>query len=296
MPRSMTGYARVQTETPEFSLTVSVKSVNHRFLDVQIRMPAEMEAFEPAVRRRLRERIARGALQVNARLETRGPAALRVDHRLVEGYLAAYRDVAQRQGITAAPDLNVLFRAPGVVAWGEAGGAAAAGLERALLEALDRALDELIREREREAAPIVAEMQRRSEAIDAAVAGIASQRDGLTRALAERLAQKLSEWLGALSLDPQRILQEAALVADRTDITEEIERLRVHNGQLRALLGEPGDMGKKLDFLLQEMNREANTIVSKTSGIGQAGLRITDLGLEIKAEMEKLREQGMNLE
>ena len=161
---------------------------------------------------------------------------------------------------------------------------------------LDRALDELDRAREREAAGIVEEMMRRSQAIDAGLDRIEELRCGLTQSLAERLAQKLSELLKGIGLDPQRVLQEAALLADRSDISEEVQRLRAHNRQLRALLASSGELGKKLDFLLQEMNREANTTVSKTSGIGESGLTITDLGLSLKAEIEKIREQGMNLE
>ena len=296
MPRSMTGFARVQTETPEFSLTLSVKSVNHRFLDLQMRLPAELDAYEMAVRQAIKKRVARGSLQVSASLETRGLAAIRIKHEWVESYLAAYRELAARHGVATEPDLNAVFRLPGIVSFGEPDPERNAGLEKALLEALDRALDELDRSREREAAGMVEEMVRRSAAIETSLERIEQLRSGLTQLLAERLAQKLSELLKGVGLDPQRILQEAALVADRSDISEEVQRLRAHNHQLRALLASSTELGKKLDFLLQEMNREANTIVSKTSGIGESGLAITDLGLSLKAEIEKIREQGMNLE
>ncbi|MBI3695206.1 MAG: YicC family protein [Acidobacteria bacterium] len=296
MPRSMTGFARVQTETPEFSLTLRVKSVNHRFLDLQMRLPAELDGYETAARQAIKRRIVRGSLQVSASLETRGAAAIRIKDQLVESYLAAYRELAARHGVSAEPDLNAVFRLPGIVTFGEPDADRNAGLEKVLLEALDRALDELDRAREGEAAGIVEEMARRSQAIETSLEHIEQLRSGLSQLLAERLTQKLSELLKGASVDPQRILQEAALLADRSDISEEVQRLRAHNEQLRALLASSGELGKKLDFLLQEMNREANTIVSKTSGIGESGLAITDLGLSLKAEIEKIREQGMNLE
>jgi uncharacterized protein (TIGR00255 family) len=294
----MTGFARVQTETPEFSLAVSVKSVNHRYLDVQMRLPAELEAFEMAARQAIKKKIARGYLQLTAGLEMRAPAPLRIKRHIVEGYLEAYREMAREHGITAEPDLSGLFRLPGIVTFGEPDPDRNAGLEKALLWTLDRALDELGRAREREAAGIVEEMERRSRLIDGALGHIEQLRDGLTERLTERLNQKLAELLQGASLDPQRILQEAALAADRSDISEEVQRLRAHNEQLRAVIGPSsgGEVGKKLDFLLQEMNREANTIVSKTAGIGESGLAITDLGLTLKAEIEKIREQAMNLE
>ena len=296
MPRSMTGFARVQAETPEFCLTLSVKSVNHRFLDVQIRLPAELEAFEMAARQAIKKKVARGYLQVNAALEMRGAAMVRIKRHVVEGYLAAYRELAAEYGIATEPDLNAVFRLPGIMSFGEPDQGRTADLEKVLLETLDRALDELARARDREAAGIVEEMQQRSRAIESSIERIQQLRDGLTQKLADRLAQKLAELLKAAAIDPQRILQEAALLADRSDISEEVQRLRAHNEQLRALITGSGDVGKKTDFLLQEMNREANTIVSKTSGIGEQGLSITDIGLALKAEIEKIREQAMNLE
>ncbi|HME90843.1 MAG TPA: DUF1732 domain-containing protein, partial [Myxococcaceae bacterium] len=193
-------------------------------------------------------------------------------------------------------DLSALFRLPGILSYGETDRARSAEMQKALLETLARALDELSRVREREAAGIIEEMERRSQAIGSGVERIEQLRDGLTLRLADRMELKLSELLKTVGLDPQRLMQEAAFLADRSDISEEVQRLRAHNEQLCALLRSPGEIGKKIDFLLQEMNREANTILSKTSGIGDTGVSITDVGLALKAEIEKIREQGMNLE
>jgi uncharacterized protein (TIGR00255 family) len=249
-----------------------------------------------ATRQAIKKKVARGSLQVSANLEMRGPAAVRIKRSIVEAYLAAYRDLAREHGIAAEPDLSALFRLPGIVKLGDAEPGSDGNLEKTLLETLDRALDELARVREREAAGIIQEMEGRSRAVDEALERIEEIRVGVAPLLAERLAQRLAELLQAAAPDPQRVLQEAALLADRSDVSEEIQRLRAHNAQLRALIGAAGEVGKKLDFLLQEMNREANTIVSKTSGIGSAGIEITDLGLLLKTEIEKIREQGMNLE
>jgi uncharacterized protein (TIGR00255 family) len=296
MARSMTGYARTQTETEQVRLLVGIKSLNHRFLDVQMRLPPELEGFEMAARQRVKQRVTRGFVQVWASLELRGNTALRVRRDLVEGYVAAWRDLAREHKLAAEPDLSALFRLPGIVSFGETVEAADGNLEEVLLKTLDRALEQLTAVREREARSIVEEMLRRAQAIDGGLDRIESLRQGLTQALAARLHQKLADLLPAASVEPGRVLQEAALLAERSDISEEVERLRLHNQQVRELVGSTGEVGKRLDFLLQEMNREANTIVSKTSGIGGAGLKITDLGLALKAEIEKIREQGMNLE
>ena len=221
----MTGFARVQTETAEFSLTLTLKSVNHRFLDVQVRTPPELDEFEPAARRLIRGKVARGHVQLSAQLEMRGRAEVRIERRLVEGYLAAYRKLAEEHGVSAEPDLNALFRLPGVVTWGDSG-QEKADLEKVLLDSLARALDELTAMREREAAAIVAEMERRSQSIDSFLDGIGRLREGLTQLLAERLAKKLEDLLKGAALDPQRVLQEAALLAERSDVSEEIDRLR----------------------------------------------------------------------
>ena len=296
MARSMTGYARVQTDTPGFRLTIAVKSLNHRFLDVQMRLPPELEAFELSARQRIKQKVSRGVLHLSGAIELRSETALRIRRDLVEAYLRAHRELAREHGLSGEPDLSVLFRLPGIVTMDETAISPNGDLERVLLDAMDRALDQLAEVREREAAGIVAEMLHRSQSIGASLDRIEQRRQGLTQALAARLQQKITDLLPAALTDPGRVLQEAALLAERSDVSEEVQRLRSHNRRLQELVASPGEVGKRIDFLSQEMNREANTIVSKTSGIGMAGLEITDIGLALKAEIEKIREQGMNLE
>src|SRR5262245_34310723 len=165
MPKSMTGFARAQLDGGDFSLTLTIKSVNHRSLDIQMRLPAELEAFEVEARNAIKKKLARGAVQVNAYIEMQGAATLKIKRPIVEGYLAAYQELARDYGITAEPDLSALFRLPGILSYGETDRARSAEMQKALLETLARALDELSRVREREAAGIIEEMERRSQAI-----------------------------------------------------------------------------------------------------------------------------------
>jgi uncharacterized protein (TIGR00255 family) len=169
-------------------------------------------------------------------------------------------------------------------------------VEKLLLVAFEEALDVLNQFRSREGAELAALIQDHNRAIAAGAAEMADIRSRAIPAFQNRLAEKMTELLANSALDSQRIAQEAALLADRSDIGEEISRLQIHSRQLDEILDAGGEVGKKLDFLLQEMNRETNTVLSKTSGIGELGLRITDLALAAKAGIEKIREQALNLE
>ncbi len=150
--------------------------------------------------------------------------------------------------------------------------------------------------REREGAATAQELHQRCENICALVSRMEEIRTGAVPAFQKRLREKLADLLNGAGVDPQRLAQEAALLADRSDIAEELMRLRTHAGQLEAILDGTGEVGKKLDFLLQEMNRESNTVLSKTGGLGDLGLTITDLALSAKSEIDKIREQSLNLE
>ena len=170
------------------------------------------------------------------------------------------------------------------------------GIEEVLLDAASQALNELNAFREREGAEIATEMSRHNGQVAAVALELEAIREGALAAFQNRLSERLKDLLKDVQVDPQRLAQEAAILADRSDIGEELARLKIHAAQLAKLLDEGGEVGKKLDFLLQEMNRESNTILSKTGGIGDAGLRITELALSAKAAIEKVREQSLNLE
>jgi uncharacterized protein (TIGR00255 family) len=165
-----------------------------------------------------------------------------------------------------------------------------------VLDALSEAIDGLNEFRSREGAEIAAEMRTHNERVCALAAEMEQIRTTAHAAFHSRLSDKLRDLLKGVQIDPQRLAQEAAILADRSDIGEELARLKIHAAQLNGLLDAGGEVGKKLDFLLQEMNRETNTILSKTSGAGEAGLKITELALGAKAAIEKVREQSLNLE
>lgn len=294
--KSMTGFARVRRALGDGELVVSLKSLNHRGLDIQVHAPAAADPFENAIRALVKTRVQRGHVEVRVSLpQGASNGAMAVNHEMLEQYLKAFRDAAHEHGLDSKPDLNAALRIPGMFA--EAGEAEAPPeTEPALLDALDKALEELNAFRSREGAEIGDEMRRHNARVMEAVAEMETIRAGATAAFQTRISERLKELLKGTQIDPQRLAQEAAILADRSDIGEELARLKIHAGQLAALLDGGGEVGKKLDFLLQEMNRESNTILSKTSGAGEAGLRITELALASKAAIEKIREQSLNLE
>ena len=299
--RSMTGFARsrrsISSQSGEGELTVSVKTVNHRGLDVHVRGPEAADAFESQIRALVKGKVARGHVEVRvslpAALAGGGSAAL--NQALLEAYLKAFQEAADAHGIRAEPDLNAALRVPGMLTSAEEA-EPDESIAAALTEAVEEALDHLNQFREREGAEIAVEMRRHNAQVTAIAAELEQIREGAMEAFQNRLSERLKELLKGAQVEPQRLAQEAAILADRSDIGEELARLRIHSTQLAALLDGGGEAGKKLDFLLQEMNRETNTILSKTNGIGQMGLRITELGLAAKAAIEKIREQSLNLE
>ena len=295
--RSMTGFARARRPVGEGELVVSVKSLNHRGLDVQVHAPSAVDPFENAIRAGVKSRLARGHVEVRVALpqSVSNGAAPALNRALLEEYLRMFRAAAEAHGLESKPDLNAAFRIPGMFTE-SAEAEAPAGLEACLLDALGEALDELNAFRSREGAEIAAEMRGHNRRVAAAAHEMEQIRAGSTALFHSRLSERLKELLKGAQLDPQRLAQEAAILADRSDISEELARLKIHSAQLAGLLDAGGEAGKKLDFLLQEMNRETNTILSKTSGAGDPGLKITELALGAKAAIEKIREQSLNLE
>lgn len=287
----MTGFAQVKSQAGEgLSFTLSVKSVNHRFLDPQFRLPPETDELEMKLRRTLKERLARGHVEVSLGIERRSQG-FGYNRELVGGYVAAFRRAAQEFGAAGEPDLNAVFRMPGAL--GETA-SLDGDFQAAVVAAMDEALKKLNAMREHEGEGIEAEMRRRLDSLEKATTQISSLRSAVSRALMEKVQTRMQELLG--SYDQDRVLQEAAILAERSDVEEELVRLHTHIEHFRKLLDQGGEVGKKLDFLLQELNREANTLLSKTSGVTGEGLRITELGLQMKSEIEKCREQVQNLE
>jgi len=295
--RSMTGFARARRPLGEGELIVSLKSLNHRGLDVHVHAPSAADPFENAIRGMVKTRMVRGHVEVRVNLpqsSANGTGAT-LNHALLEHYLAAFHEASIRHGVNAPPDLNAALRVPGMFAESSES-EPMEGVESALMETLEAALRELNQFREREGAEIAAEMVRHNSSVAAGACEMEQLREGASAGFQARLADRLKELLKGVQIDPQRLAQEAAILADRSDIGEELARLKIHSSQLAGLLDAGGEAGKKLDFLLQEMNRETNTILSKTNGAGEAGLRITELAIAAKSAIEKIREQSLNLE
>jgi uncharacterized protein (TIGR00255 family) len=293
--RSMTGYAQVKANvSDELTLTLSLKSVNHRFLDLHLRMPSELDPLEMKVRRVLKERLHRGHLEVTFSVERTGGAGFAVNRELVGGYLRTFREVAEEFGVSAEPDLNAVLKMPGALNAVQ-NGDDMASLEQQVTSALEQCVERLNVMREEEGRGAVAELRTRMTHLSSATHEVDQLRGRVLKAYQEKLHSRMQELLGT-QMDQDRILQEAAMLAERSDIQEELVRMKNHIQHFLSLLDGGGEVGKKLDFLLQEMNREANTLMSKTTGVAGEALRVTALGLSMKSEIEKAREQVQNLE
>jgi uncharacterized protein (TIGR00255 family) len=298
---SMTGFAQARVEREGSSVRINLRSVNHRFLDLHLRMPDGFEVFESRIRQSIRNRLKRGHVDVNIYYEPGGTGGVEVNHDLVGSYMKAVDRLRQEFNVKTEPDLVALFRLPGVVA--AAGSASDLQSEEmqeklgAQLEAcLEQALNKLDAMRRIEGESLTAEMRGMLERVAARTAEVEALAARVRPAIARRLEERLGELLKGVQIDPIRLAQEAALLAERSDVSEELARLRSHVEQFGKLLAGAGEAGKKLDFLLQEMQREANTLLSKTPGVESEGLAITGLALEVKSDIEKLREQAQNVE
>jgi uncharacterized protein (TIGR00255 family) len=293
--RSMTGYAQVKEHvSDQLTITLSLKSVNHRFLDLHLRIPNELDPAEMKVRRVLKERLHRGHIEVTLSLERTGGGAFAINRELVGGYLMAFRQAAEEFGVSAEPDLNAVLKLPGALN-AAASEEAAEALEEHVTAALERAIERLNQMREEEGRGAGTELRERMQHLSKATAEVESLRHKVLKAYHDKVHGRMQELIGAHA-DADRILQEAAMLAERSDIQEELVRMKNHIQHFLQHLDAGGEVGKKLDFLVQEMNREANTLLSKTTGVAGEALRITELGLAMKSEIEQAKEQVQNLE
>jgi len=302
--RSMTGFAQVrgevQRQTTEanasnghLSFSLSLKSVNHRFLDLHFRTPSGADALEMQLRKLLKEKMARGHVEVTLALDRSSGDAFTLNRDIVGGYITAFRTAAAEFSIPTEPDLNAILRIPGAL--DTSSNSLDGELDTAVIAKAGEALDLLNQMREEEGRQIARELRERMTHLLEAGKSVQQRRQAVLHNYTEKLQSRLQELLSS-TIDKERVLQEAALLVDRSDIQEEIVRLETHVQHFLGLLEQGGEIGKKLDFLLQEMNREANTLLSKTSGLAGEALKITEAGLAMKSEIEKSREQVQNLE
>lgn len=289
----MTGYGRASVNGDDFSVSVDLKTVNNRFLDIHLRLGTELSSLEPVIKKRISSRLARGRVDATITFERTSEVAYELNRPLIAGYVNAMREMQREFEISGELDINVLARLPGALQPARDGLAEnmIAGVDRALGEAID----ELQRMREQEGEALRNEMRERLAKIESLVPVIEDSAAGLVDAYRLRLQKRVGEILNRggqpVEIDPARVSQEVAYLADRSDVSEEMTRLRSHLNQFREALDSTNEVGKMLDFLLQELNREANTTLSKSTE-----LSIKEAALGIKAEVEKLREQVQNVE
>jgi uncharacterized protein (TIGR00255 family) len=296
---SMTGFASLRGSAGDgLAFTLTMKSVNHRFLDLSFRLPSYCDGLEMQLRRLLKESLRRGHVDVTLQIERRANAEVQLNSDLLGAYVKAYREGAKTYGIASEPDLSAMLRIPGVMSVETSVGAGdSSELEGAVAALVPPLVEKLNEVRQQEGESLVAELRASMLRLRAFSTEMAGLRNGVRETQFERLRARLTELTQGVVVSEERLLTEAAALAEKSDIEEEIVRLRTHVDRFVALLEEGGELGKRLDFLLQELNREANTMLSKTSGAtGENSLRITELGLEMKAEIEKAREQVQNLE
>lgn len=294
----MTGYSAGRSDEPEFSIAVSIKSINHRFLDLQIKLPAGLDPVEPALRRLIREHVTRGHVEFVVNVERAGASHLQLNRKLLDAYMAAYDEMRKTYGFTSDPDLVALLRVPGVVG-GANGGFSSEELAR-LQPALERLavqiLDGLNQMRVQEGAALERDVRSRLSRLREFLSAIECLAGRVPELCRRRLEKRILELAEGAELDAGRLSQEVVYLASRSDIAEEVTRFRSHLDQTDSLLDGAVEAGKKLDFLLQEMNREANTMLAKTTDVPEIGPELARQAIDVRTEVEKLREQAQNIE
>jgi uncharacterized protein (TIGR00255 family) len=295
---SMTGFARTQVQVgDQLRYTLSLKSVNHRFLDVQLRLPSGLDALEMELRKAIKDNLIRGHVDLTLSIDRGSQQTSGYNRELIEGYLTAFAAASVGYGLTGEPDLNAILRLPGALQSDNRsnGDEDLAALNESVRREIAPLLEELKTMRAREGEALEAILHGTLDRLAEVTEGVAAMRPEVEQRYQDRLTERLLAATGP-EFNRQRLLEEVAVMVERSDIAEELERMATHIGHFRELLAGGGEVGKKLDFLLQEMNREANTLLSKTGGAGGKGTRITELGLAMKSEIEKAREQIQNLE
>ncbi|HYE72732.1 MAG TPA: YicC/YloC family endoribonuclease [Blastocatellia bacterium] len=291
MLKSMTGYGKGSAEGDTFRVTVDVRSVNNRNLDVHWRAPQELASLEIPLKKQVQSVISRGRVDVTINFAQNADTVFEINRPLVRGYLEAMRTMREEFGLGGEASLDSIARLPNVLQASTSNSQLSDEVVQGVESALTQALTAMVAMRAVEGHELQKEMLSRVDKIEESLKVIEANSANVIDAYRDKLSKRVSELLEGVNLDESRLAQEVAYLAERSDISEEIARLNSHLGQLRELLMSDGEIGKKLDFLLQETNREANTILSKSSE-----LTVCDAAIAIKTEVEKLREQSQNVE
>lgn len=292
MLKSMTGYGRVKVENDLREITVELRSVNHRYLDLNIKVPRIYGYLEEMVSKQAQAAIARGKVDIFVSVRAKEGVDIRVSPNMavIQGYVDAIKKVSETYGLSDEATALSLLRLPDAMEQSKEE-ADADQLKSEVSAVLDQALTEYNAMREKEGARLVEDVTYRAGLIAQSVDFVEQRSPDCVEEYRQRIAARMTEILDGTELAQQRILQEAALYADKVNVTEEIVRLRSHLSQLETMLKSPVAIGRKLDFLVQEMNRETNTIGSKANDF-----QIAKTVVDMKAEIEKIREQIQNLE
>lgn len=292
MVKSMTGYGRGEQTVNGYNITVELRSVNNRYLDCNVRIPRLYLFAEESIKSRVQNAISRGKVDVFVTLESTGEQKLKVNLNkpVAEGYHAALRELAETYGLADDISVSLLSRFPEVLV-AEKAEEDVEQMAKDICCVLDKALNDFDQMRTREGARLKEDILSRAATIEKKVALVEQRSPETVSEYRARLEARMNEVLSNTQIDPARILTEAAIFADKVAVDEETVRLYSHITQLRDMLDKGGAIGRKLDFLIQEFNREANTIGSKCSDI-----EIARHVVDVKAEIEKIREQIQNLE
>ena len=290
----MTGYGQAVRESSEVRITVEVRSVNNRFADMKLRLPDALASLEPELRRAVLAKVKRGRVEIDLRIEAaRGSRAVSLNRHVVGDVLAAGQALREEFGVLGDADMATLLRVPGVLEIASPAEALDDAGKAQVLAAVGDALEALDRARSKEGAMLTADLLERFGRMESVVGEVRARAAAVPELLEKKLVERVAQLTTGIAIDPGRLAQEAAFLADRADVTEEIVRLSGHLGQARGFLARPDGepVGKRLDFLLQEIHRETNTIASKSPD-----LEMSRGALTLKAEAEKIREQIQNLE
>ncbi len=291
--KSMTGFGRGAAVDKDFNVSVEIKTVNNRHLDLNLRLANELQSLEANLKRTIQNRLARGRVDVFVNSEQTSEVVYELNRPLISGYLSALKQMQNEFGLAGEPDLNVLARLPNALQTKpeEVGEEFTSAIETAV----NQALDELEEMRENEGESLKNELKLRLSEIENHLPKIETESETVFEEYEQRLTKRIEKLLTKsdtqIEIDRARLAQEVTYLADKSDISEEITRLKSHIEQFRNIMNEEKEVGKRLDFLTQEFNREANTIASKTND-----LTVKEAALAIKSEIEKIREQVQNVE
>jgi len=290
---SMTGFGRGTAKGKDFEISADIKTVNNRFLDVVLKLGSELQTLEAPLKKLIGSRLSRGRADVSIQYDRTQEVSYEINRPVISGYLGALKEMQSEFDINGEPDINVIARLPNVLSTRKDD--VTDEFMRGVETAVNAALNDLESMRSSEGEMLKKELTERLSNIESHTDVIEKEAGNISEEYRQRLMKRIGELLSKsdsqIEIDQGRLAQEVAYLADRSDISEEIARLRTHLEHFRTIMDDTKEVGKRLDFLTQELNREANTITSKTNN-----MTVKEHALQVKSEIEKIREQVQNVE